>query len=74
MDSKSDIHFLPLHQVFEIQGFNNGQKEKDEEGKFQFCHMNEKYQDTMVHIKRVIQCDDVGIFFCSFLSLEITTY
>ena len=73
VDSKSDIHFLPLHQVFEIHGFKNGQKEEDEEeGKSQFCHMNEKYQDTMVHIERVRQCDDVGIIICPFLSLEIT--
>ena len=65
VESKSDIHFLPLHQVFEVHGFKNGQKEEEEEEeeKSQFCHMNEKYQDTMVHIERVRQCDDVDIFF-----------
>ena len=63
MDSKSDIHFLPLHQVFEVHGFKNGQteEEEEEEEKSQSCHMNEKYQDTMVHIERVRQCDDLGI-------------
>ena len=73
MESKSDIHCLPLHQVFEIHGFKNGQKKEDEEeGKSQFCHMNEKYQDTLVHTERVRQCDDVGIMFSPFLALEIT--
>ena len=73
MDSKSDIHILPLHHVFEIHGFKNRKKEEyeEEERKSQFYHMNEQYQDTMVHIEIVRQCDDVGTMFSPFLSLEI---